>query len=75
MNHAGYATAQDLTELNVDVVKTGWEDATVDEYYDYIEFDNDAFKDWWGPQWVRGTRRELLDSRDRSSYPVGVVPA
>lgn len=53
MNHAGYATAQDLTELNVDVVKTGWEDATVDEYYDYIEFDNDAFKDWWGPQWVR----------------------
>jgi alpha-amylase len=53
MNHAGYATAQDLTELNVDVVADGWQSATVDEYYDYIDFESESFKDWWGPQWVR----------------------
>ncbi len=53
LNHAGYATARDLSELEIDVLQPGWEDASVAEYYDFIDFDSLNWANWWGPQWVR----------------------
>ncbi|MFT7622993.1 MAG: alpha-amylase [Myxococcota bacterium] len=53
LNHAGYATSQDLHELGVDVLLPGWEGSGVSDYYDFIDFDSPNWKDWWGPQWVR----------------------
>lgn len=53
MNHPGYATLQDLSEFQVDVLKDGWENATVKTYYDYIDYNSPSFADWWGVSWIR----------------------
>lgn len=53
MNHPGYATLQDLAEFQVDVLKPGWESATVKTYYDYIDYNSPRFADWWGVNWIR----------------------
>lgn len=53
MNHPGYATAQDLSELGVDVLLPGWEDATPADLYDYIDFEDPDFANWWGTKWIR----------------------
>ncbi len=53
MNHPGYATIKDLDEFGVDVLLDGWENATVTDYYDYIDFESANFADWWGVDWIR----------------------
>lgn len=53
MNHAGYATTADLSAYGVNVLKTGWENATPANLYDLIDFQSPNFAAWWGPKWVR----------------------
>lgn len=53
MNHAGYANIGDLAEFQVDVLKPGWENATLDNYYDLIDFQDPDFASWWGVDWIR----------------------
>jgi len=54
MNHPGYGDPWTLTELGVDVVWEGWEEAiALDDYHGWIDYNDFDFTDWWGPDWVR----------------------
>jgi alpha-amylase len=53
INHPGYADLQSLDEFGVKVLWKGWEQATLSDYHSFIDYNNFAFKDWWGPGWVR----------------------
>jgi alpha-amylase len=53
MNHPGYADLQTLTEYGVEVVWPGWEQATLEDYHSYFDYNNFDFTAWWGPDWVR----------------------
>jgi alpha-amylase len=53
MNHPGYATPADLDAFGVDVLLDGWQSATPDNLYDFIDFEDEDFGDWWGPKWIR----------------------
>lgn len=53
MNHPGYATLTDLDTYGVDVLKPGFEGATLSDYYSYIDFNSPNFADWWGVNWIR----------------------
>ncbi len=53
MNHPGYATPADLDAFGVDVLSTGWENATPATLYDFIDFESANFGAWWGPKWIR----------------------
>jgi alpha-amylase len=53
INHPGYGDLRTLNELGVRVLWPGWEKATPDDYHSYIDYNNFAFTDWWGPDWVR----------------------
>jgi alpha-amylase len=53
MNHPGYADLQSLNEFGIKVLWPGWEKATLSDYHGFIDYNNFAFTDWWGPAWVR----------------------
>lgn len=53
INHPGYGDLKSLSELGVDVVWKGWEQATLSDYHGYIDYNDFDFEDWWGPAWVR----------------------
>ena len=53
INHPGYADLRTLSELEIGVLWDGWEQATLSDYHSYIDYNNFAFTDWWGPDWVR----------------------
>lgn len=53
MNHPGYADVASLSAFGVDVLWKGWEKATPADVNSYIDYNNPAFANWWGPQWVR----------------------
>jgi alpha-amylase len=53
MNHPGYADLWTLNELGVRVLWPGWEQATIADYHSFIDYNNFAFTEWWGPGWVR----------------------
>jgi alpha-amylase len=53
INHPGYADLWSLAELGIGVLWKGWEQATPADYHSFIDYNNFAFKDWWGPHWVR----------------------
>jgi alpha-amylase len=53
MNHPGYADLWSLNEYGVKVLWQGWEKATLSDYHSFIDYNNFAFTDWWGPGWVR----------------------
>jgi alpha-amylase len=53
MNHPGYADLMSLTTLGIDVVWKGWEKAVPADYHSFIDYNNFAFKNWWGPEWIR----------------------
>lgn len=53
MNHPGYGDLKTLSELGVEVVWEGWEQATLSDYHGYIDYNDFDFESWWGPDWVR----------------------
>lgn len=53
MNHPGYADHRSLNELGIGVLWKGWEKATLGDYHSFIDYNNFAFTEWWGPAWVR----------------------
>jgi alpha-amylase len=55
MNHPGYADLQTMHDLEIDVLKPGWENATPRDFRDHFNFDSSAFLNWWGPDWVRAS--------------------
>lgn len=73
MNHPGYATIQDLDEFGVDVLLPGWEDATLADYYDYIDFESENFADWWGVDWIRAGLGGGYDPGGTDTLTMGVA--
>jgi alpha-amylase len=53
MNHPGYLDIQTARELGINVLWPGSEKARLDDYHTYIDYNNFAFGDWWGRDWVR----------------------
>ena len=65
INHAGYATGQDLVDYNVDVFKSdrridnSWQPAAGENwhsFHDAIDYTSQNWnRDWWSADWIRGT--------------------
>lgn len=68
MNHPGYADVASLSALGIDVLWKGWQQATPADVNTFIDYNNPAFANWWGPAWVRAdlpgyTPGDALDDR------------
>ncbi len=89
LNHPGYADLQTLAEFKIPILWPGYEAATLKDYHSYIDYNNFAFKQWWGSDWVRaglpgypdGGRDDLTsqlahlpDFRTERSNPVDLPP-
>ncbi|MDE2094097.1 MAG: alpha-amylase, partial [Burkholderiales bacterium] len=64
MNHPGYADIADLaeyvgpvTDRKVGVLWKGYERATPADYHSWIDYNDPAWLNWWGPDWVRAGLR------------------
>jgi alpha-amylase len=53
MNHPGYLDITTAAELGLKVLWPGAEHATPADYHSFIDYNNFAFRDWWGGAWVR----------------------
>lgn len=89
LNHPGYADLRTLAEYKVPVLWPGHEQAGLRDYHSHIDYNNFAFGQWWGPDWVRAglpgypdggdddaTRQlaYLPDFRTERAVPVGLPP-
>lgn len=61
MNHPGYLDLQTARELGLGVLWPGSEKATLADYHSYIDYNNFAFTQWWGRDWVRAGLPGYLD--------------
>lgn len=53
LNHPGYADIQTLSDQRIPVLWPGFEAAKLRDYHSYIDYNNFAFGQWWGGDWVR----------------------
>jgi alpha-amylase len=53
MNHPGYADIQTLSEYLPELLWKGWENYTIKNYHNQIDYNNYDFGKWWGGSWVR----------------------
>lgn len=53
MNHAGYNTIIDMNEFGFGELYSGWENAGLNNYHDFINYDSQNWVAWWGPDWIR----------------------
>lgn len=53
MNHPGYLDIQTASEYVPKLLWKGWEKYTIKDYHSWIDYNNFAFKEWWGGDWVR----------------------
>lgn len=96
MNHPGYGDIRSLaefvgpkTEKKIGVLWPGYEAATLRDYHSYIDYNDPAWLNWWGPDWIRsglrgyeeGGRDDLTmqlaylpDFKTEQIMPVGVPP-
>jgi alpha-amylase len=61
MNHPGYLDLQTASDLKVKVLWPGWEKATLTSYHSFIDYNSDAWSDWWGRDWVRAGLPGYID--------------
>jgi alpha-amylase len=66
MNHPGYYTPQDLAEDGVQVLKRqDWQNLTLANYGEYIDYDSQNFTQAWGGDWVRiGSLTDTIPGHD-----------
>jgi alpha-amylase len=97
MNHPGYGdlvslttyVTQPKTDKKTGMVWSGWQEATLRDYHSYIDYNDPAWLNWWGPDWIRsglrgyteGGRDDLTmqlaflpDFKTESGKPVGLPP-
>lgn len=61
MNHPGYLDIQTARDLGIRVLWPDAERATLANYHGYIDYNNFAFGQWWGRDWVRAGLPGYLD--------------
>jgi alpha-amylase len=97
MNHPGYGDLRTLGEYikqpvsdkKVGMLWSGWEKATLADYHSYIDYNDPAWLQWWGRDWIRsglrgydeGGRDDLTaqlaylpDFKTEQTKPVGLPP-
>lgn len=75
MNHPGYADIQTLSELQIPILWKGYDAATLNDYHSYIDYNNFAFKQWWGSDWVRAGLPGYADGgRDELTGQLAYLP-
>ncbi|WP_338844551.1 alpha-amylase family glycosyl hydrolase [Massilia sp. W12] len=75
INHPGYADLHTLAEYKIPVLWKGWEKATLRDYHSLIDYNNFAFKEWWGPDWVRAGLPGYVDGgRDDETMQLAYLP-
>ena len=97
MNHPGYGDLRTLAEYikepksdkKVGMLWSGWEQAKLGDYHSYIDYNDPAWLQWWGRDWVRsglrgydeGGRDDLTaqlaylpDFKTEQAKPVGLPP-
>lgn len=53
INHPGYPDLMTLANYGFGAVKSGWENATPLNYYDYLNKQHSSLNGWWNKDWVR----------------------
>ncbi|AKJ29712.1 alpha-amylase [Caldimonas brevitalea] len=75
MNHPGYLDLQTARDLGLKVLWPGAEQATLRDQHSYIDYNNFAFGDWWGRDWVRADLPGYLPGgRDDLTMQVAYLP-
>ena len=82
MNHPGYGDIQSLSEYvgptaekKVGVLWKGFEAATPRDYHSYIDYNDPAWLNWWGPDWIRsGLRGYTEGGRDDFTMQLAYLP-
>lgn len=75
MNHPGYLDLQTARELLPQVLWPGSEKATLRDYHSYIDYNNFAFGQWWGRDWVRAGLPGYIDGgRDDRTMQLAYLP-
>ena len=83
MNHPGYGdlvslsqyVTQPATDKKTGMVWKGWEAATLRDYHSYIDYNDPAWLQWWGPDWIRsGLRGYTEGGRDDLTMQLAYLP-
>lgn len=75
LNHPGYLDIQTAKELGVKVLWPNAENATLRNYHSFIDYNNFAFGDWWGRDWVRAGLPGYIDGgRDDLTSQLAYLP-
>ncbi len=75
MNHPGYLDLQTAHDLHVNVLWPGWEKATLKNYHSFIDYNSDAWSDWWGRDWVRAGLPGYIDGgRNDLTMQIAYLP-
>jgi alpha-amylase len=83
MNHPGYGDLQSLSEYlkqpatdkKAGVLWKGWEAANLRDYHGYIDYNDPAWLNWWGPDWIRsGLRGYTEGGRDDLTSQLAYLP-
>lgn len=75
MNHPGYLDIQTASELGVKVLWPGHQSANLRNYHSFIDYNNFAFGDWWGRDWVRAGLPGYIDGgRDDLTMQLAFLP-
>lgn len=75
MNHPGYLDIQTASELGVKVLWPGSQGANLRNYHSFIDYNNFAFGDWWGRDWVRAGLPGYIDGgRDDLTMQLAYLP-
>jgi alpha-amylase len=82
MNHPGYGDIVSLskfvgprTEKKNGVLWKGYEEAWLNDYHSYIDYNDPAWLNWWGADWVRsGLRGYQEGGRDEITKQLAYLP-
>lgn len=53
INHPGYLDLKTMADYLPTVLASGWQHATPADCHCYVDYGSTAFRDWWGPDWIR----------------------
>jgi alpha-amylase len=83
MNHPGYGDIRTLSEYvkepksdkKAGMLWSGWEKATLSDYHSYIDYNDPAWLNWWGRDWIRsGLRGYDEGGRDDLTAQLAYLP-
>ncbi len=83
MNHPGYGDLQSLGEFiktpkddkKTGMLWSGWEQARLNDYHGFIDYNDPAWLQWWGADWIRsGLRGYEEGGRDDLTSQLAYLP-